>query len=85
MKKSTKIELINLKFGTSYIKAKKLDQSTDLGLYVRSLELLVESVKEFESYNIKSPMIKIAFSTKFKEEMEKIEKLEKSLVVRNML
>lgn len=85
MEKSNRIRLINFEFGDSYKFAKESNQKNDLLLFVNVVNNLVKAIREIEALEIESPIIHIAFTEKYHQEIEKIRQLEGSLKNRGMI
>lgn len=85
MSNTNKLNYLKVLFEKSYLQAKKSDIQGDVKLFVNCFELLVEAVKEVERFEIKSTMLNVAFNTKFKEETERLEMYEKSLIKRGYI
>jgi hypothetical protein len=57
----------------------------DRGLFKNWYNQLLEAIEEFYRYEIKSPIIRIAFNDKFDKEFKELKLLEISLKNRNMV
>lgn len=84
-KKSERINLLDIYFKESLTKAIQSERYGDIQLFINRTVMLVEAVKEYDSFNVQSPIIKIAFTQKFNEDFEELLVLKDSLVERGML
>jgi hypothetical protein len=84
-KKSDRILILDMYFKESLAKAIKTDRKGDIQLFINSTVMLFEAVKEYESFNVQSPIIKVAFNQRFNEKFEELLQLRDSLVGRGML
>lgn len=80
---SNRIELLKLEFRKTLKQCEGYND--DRSLFARVYNNLVDAVKEFESFEVKNPIIKVAFSEQYNKEMNELKELRKSLFMRNMI
>lgn len=79
-----RLETLRIQFGETYATCKK-QNSADWKLFTNCLENLLEALKEFDSLEVNSVIIKMGFTSQFEIEVQKLEAYEKSLKERNMI
>ena len=81
--KSDRLFYLNVKYRST------LKQCTghedDRLLFINCYNLLVDAIREFESLDIKNPIIKLAFSDRYHKEAQRLDEQFKSLVNRGMI
>lgn len=81
-------DMMEVKFNETMKKcSEKINEGhkADWLLFVNSVKSLLEALREFDQYTFKSPIIRTAFSKKFNENIEELEKLQASLKRRGMI
>lgn len=81
---NNKLWSIRLQFGETYNQCKARNEA-DWKLFVNTVDMLLKALSEFDTLEFTSPIISLGFSKQFKVEMEKLEKLQTSLIKREMV